>query len=82
MATEEDLLKRITVRPDVFGGNPIVRNLRIAVEHIMGILAAGHTLETIPHEYPFLEREDIQACLIYAHRTMTGEWVYEPTVVR
>lgn len=48
----------------------------------MGKLAAGHTLETISHEYPFLEGEDIQACLIYANRTMTGNWVYEPTEVR
>ena len=46
MATGEDLLKRITVSPDVLGGKPIVRNLRIAVGHIMGILAAGHTLES------------------------------------
>ena len=82
MTTEEELLKRITVRPDVFGGKPIVRDLRIAVEHVMGMLAAGDTPETILDEYPCLEPEDIQACLLYAHRTMAGELVYERIEVR
>ena len=82
MATEEELLKRITLRPDVFGSKPIVRDLRIAVEHIMGMLAARDTPETILEEYPFLEPEDIQACLLYAHRAMAGERVYERTEMR
>ena len=45
MATEKELLERITVRPDVFGSKPIVRNMRIAVEHILGMLAAGDTTQ-------------------------------------
>lgn len=79
--TETELLKRIEVNPQIFGGKPIIRGLRIAVEHILGMLAAGDTPEKILQEYPFLEPEDIQACLLLAHRAMTGEHVYERIMV-
>ena len=82
MTTNPDLLKRITVRPDVFGGKPIIRDMRIAVEHVLGMLAAGDTAETILQEYPILEPEDIQACLFFAHRSLTDEHVYERVPVR
>ena len=62
MSVETDLLERITVRPDVFGGKPIIRGMRIAVEHVRANLAAGATTEDILRDYPFLEAEDIQAC--------------------
>ena len=75
--TEDELLERIQVNPLIFGGKPIVRGLRIAVEHILGMLAAGDTAETILKEYPFLEPDDIQACLVFAYRSMTGEQVHE-----
>lgn len=74
---EDALLERIQVNPKILGGKPIVRGLRIAVEHILGMLAAGDTPETILGEYPFLEPEDIQACLLFAYRSMTGEQVHE-----
>ncbi len=74
---EDALLERIQVNPKILGGKPIVRGLRIAVEHILGMLAAGDTPETILGEYPFLEPEDIQACLVFAYRSMTGEQVHE-----
>lgn len=77
MTTDSELLGRITVRTDVFGGKPIIRDMRIAVEHILGKLAAGDTAETILREYPFLEPEDIQACLLFAHRALSGEQVHE-----
>lgn len=82
MATESELLERITVRPEVFGGKPIIRDLRIAVEHILGMLAAGDTTETILKEYPLLEPEDIQACLLFAHRALMGDQVHERVPVR
>ena len=75
MSGEAELLDRITVRADVFGAKPIVRNMRIAVEHVLGMLAAGDTAETILREYPELEPEDIQACLRFALRSMAGEHV-------
>ena len=72
MTTEKELLARITVRPDVFGGKPIVRDMRIAVEHILGMLAAGDTTPLILEAYPFLEPEDIQACLVFAQHPHRG----------
>ncbi|MBI3838856.1 MAG: DUF433 domain-containing protein [Planctomycetia bacterium] len=75
--TEDDVLKRITVDPAIFGGKPIIRGLRIAVEHVLGMLAAGDTLEKLLAEYPFLEPADIQACLAYAHRSLSGEQIHD-----
>jgi uncharacterized protein (DUF433 family) len=74
-AEEQKLLSRITVNPAIFGGKPIVRGRRIAVEHILGMLAAGDTPKEILDSYPFMEREDIQACLVYARRLVGRERV-------
>ncbi len=82
MSRDEELLNRITVRADVFGGKPIIRDMRVAVEHILGMLASGENAETILREYVFLEAEDIQACLLFAHRSMSGERVHERMLVR
>ena len=76
MPADPDLLKRITTRPEVLGGKPIIRDMRMAVEHILGKLARGETPESILDDYPFLEPEDIQACLLYAHRAIANERVY------
>ena len=51
--TNTALLNRIQVNPTIFDGKPIIRGLRIAVEHVLGMLAAGDTPETILQEYPF-----------------------------
>jgi uncharacterized protein (DUF433 family) len=75
--TEDELLKRITVDPLIFGGKPIIRGMRFAVEHVLGMLAAGDSAERLLQEYPFLEPADIQACLAYAHRSLSGEQVQE-----
>ena len=75
--TEDDALKRITVDPDIFGGKPVVRGMRMAVEHVLGMLAAGETTENLLIEYSFLEPADVQACLAYAHRSLAGEQVNE-----
>ncbi len=77
MATDVEPMARITIRPEVFGGKPIIRDLRIAVEHILGMLAAGDTPEKILDEYPMLERGDMQACLLFSHRALAGEHVHE-----
>jgi uncharacterized protein (DUF433 family) len=70
---EDKLLKRITVNPNIFGGKPIIREHRLAVEHVLGMLAAGDSHETILAGYPWLEPEDIMACLIYARRLVGHE---------
>ena len=70
------------MQPEVFGGKPIIRDMRIAVEHVLAMLAAGETAATILREYTFLEAEDIQACLVFAHRSLAGEQVHERLAVR
>ncbi len=65
---EQALLSRITVNPEIFGGKPINRGRRLVVEHVLAMLAAGDTPETILEGYPWLEMEDIQACLVHARR--------------
>jgi uncharacterized protein (DUF433 family) len=74
------LLERITVNPSIFGGKPIIRGRRLAVEHVLGMLAAGDTSETILEGYSWLEPEDIRACLVYAHRLVAHERI-EPLVL-
>ncbi len=51
---EQLLLERIVVNPQIFGGKPIIRGMRMAVEHVIGMLAAGDTAETILKKYPCL----------------------------
>jgi uncharacterized protein (DUF433 family) len=77
---ENKLLERITVNQNIFGGKPIIRGRRLAVEHVLGMLAAGDTPETILEGYAWLEREDIQACLTYA-RKMVGHERVEPLIM-
>jgi uncharacterized protein (DUF433 family) len=77
--TEADLLTRITVNPKIFGGKPIIRGRRIAVEHILGMLAAGDSPQAVLESYPYLEPEDIQACLVFARRLVGRERV-EPAI--
>lgn len=67
---ENLFLERITFNPAIFGGKPIIRGRRLAVEHVLGMLAAGDTPETILEGYSWLEMADIQACLSYAHHPL------------
>ena len=77
---ETRLLERITVNPGIFGGKPIVRGHRLAVEHVLGMLAAGDTVDDLMAAYPWLERDDVLACLAYARRVVGHERV-EPRIV-
>jgi uncharacterized protein (DUF433 family) len=77
---DERLLRRITVDPRIFGGKPIIRGRRLAVEHVLGMLASGDTFETILEGYPWLDREDILACLAFARRVVGHERV-EPLIL-
>ena len=70
---EQKLLERIMVNPNIFGGKPIIRGRRLAVEHVLGMLAAGDSPELLLQGYPWLEKEDIQACLVYARRMVGHE---------
>ena len=70
---EQKSLERITFDVRIFGGKPIIRGRRLAVEHVLGMLAAGDTPETILEAYPWLQLEDIRACLLYARRLVGHE---------
>ena len=73
MPANQELLKRITARPDVFGGKPIVRDLRISVELILSLLSQGAAADELLDDYPGLEPEDIRACIAYAHAVIARE---------
>lgn len=81
MTTNNDLLKRITARPDVFNGKPIVRDMRISVELILSLLAQGVSPEDILDDYPDLELDDIRACTAYAHAVIAGDTLASVSVL-
>ncbi|HSU67679.1 MAG TPA: DUF433 domain-containing protein [Tepidisphaeraceae bacterium] len=72
---QNELLRRITSDPTIFGGKPIVRGRRLAVEHVLAMLAAGDAPEDLLQAYPFLEPEDIRACMLYAYKLVAHERV-------
>jgi uncharacterized protein (DUF433 family) len=59
-------LTRITIDPEVMGGKPCIRGIRVTVGTIVGLIATGKTVEDILAEYPYLEREDVLEALSYA----------------
>ncbi len=59
-------LTRITLDPEVMGGKPCIRGLRVTVGTVVGLLAAGHSTADILRAYPYLEEEDIREALGYA----------------
>ena len=69
----DHLAMRIQTNSATFAGKPTVRDTRVAVEHVLAMLADGATPEQILQEYPFLEAEDIRACLAYAWRIVSQE---------
>ena len=73
MPTNRELLNRITSRPDVFGGKPIIRDMRVSVELILSLLTQGVTPDVILDDYPDLEPDDIRACTAYAHAVIAGD---------
>jgi len=70
---DEKLLGRITANPEIFGGKPIIRGLRISVEMVLSLLAQGETQERILTDYPDLVPEDLRACLAYAHAAISHD---------
>lgn len=59
-------LKRITFDPQVMGGRPCIRGMRVTVGTVVGLLAAGRSHEDILQAYPYLEEQDIREALAYA----------------
>ena len=61
-----DPLTRITFDPQIMGGKPCIRGMRVTVGTLVGLIASGKTIEEILEAYPYLEREDVRESLSYA----------------
>ena len=68
---DQDLLERITLNPKVMVGKPIIKGTRLTVEYILNLLAHGATTEEVLEEYKGLKPEDIQACFLFATRSLS-----------
>ena len=80
MPANHELLQRITARADVFGGKPIIRDMRVSVEFVLSLLAQGVKPEAILDDYPDLEPDDIRACTAYAHAIISQDTLAPITV--
>ncbi|GAB4403947.1 MAG: DUF433 domain-containing protein [Anaerolineales bacterium] len=69
---EEQLLERITLNPKVMVGKPVIRGTRLTVEYVLNLLAHGATVDEIIQEYEGLTPEDIQACLLFAAKSLSN----------
>ncbi len=74
--SNDNLLTRITVDPDICHGKPCLRGLRYPVETILEYLAGGDSVEDLLAEFPDLEREDILACLEFSRRMLAARSVH------
>ena len=68
--TDQELLSLITVDPNVMVGKPVIKGTRLTVEYILNLLAHGATIKEILEEYDGLAQQDIQACLLFASRSL------------
>jgi len=67
---DQELLERITINPKVMVGKPVIRGTRLTVEYILNLLAHGATVTEIISEYKGLTKEDIQACILFATKSL------------
>ena len=67
---DQKLLERITLNPKIMVGKPVINGTRLTVEYILNLLAHGATVTEIPEEYNGLTQEDIQACLLFATKSL------------
>jgi len=68
--SDQELLARVTLDPNVMAGKPVIRGTRVTVEYVLGLLAHGATEQEILNEYHGLAPEDIRACLLFAGRAL------------
>lgn len=67
---DAQLLERITFDPKIMVGKPVIKGTRLTVEYILNLLAHGATIQEILQEYEGLTQEDIQACLLFATKSL------------
>lgn len=77
---DQQLLERITLNPTVMVGKPIIKGTRLTVEYILNLLAHGATTSEILEEYEGLAPEDIQACILFATKSL-GSTEFMPLTV-
>jgi uncharacterized protein (DUF433 family) len=77
---EQQLLERITLNPKVMAGKPVIKGTRLTVEYILGLLAQGATPAEILEEYERLMPEDLQACLLFATKSLS-ETEFMPLII-
>lgn len=71
----DNLLQRISLNPKVCNGRPTVRNMRFTVAQMLELLASGMSHEEILDDYPYIESEDIRACLLFAAKMANAQSV-------
>jgi len=67
---DNQILDRITTNPAIFNGKPIIRGMRFKVSDVLGYLSSGMSVEEILGDFPYLEKEDITAALLYASKKL------------
>lgn len=67
---ENQLLDRITLNPKVMVGKPVIKGTRLTVDYILNLMAHGATATEIIQEYEGLAPEDVQACLLFATKSL------------
>jgi len=77
--SDTELLQRITQSPKVMAGQPVIRGTRLTVRFVLNVLAHGTTIEDLLDEYEGLTLEDVQACLLFASRSL-GDVEFMPLV--
>lgn len=78
--TDKKLLERISINPKVMAGKPVIRGTRLTVEFILNLMAHGSTNQEIIAEYDGLMIEDLQACILFASKSLENT-VFMPLTV-
>jgi uncharacterized protein (DUF433 family) len=74
------LLERIVTNPKVAAGRPVIKGTRLTVEYILSLLAHGSSVDEILEEYEGLTREDVQACLLFATKSLEETQILPLTI--
>ena len=72
----QELIKRITIDPDICHGKPTIRGLRYPVENMLELMASGMTMDELLEDYPDLEKDDFLACIDYAAKLTRIKSIY------
>jgi len=76
MTMTQEILKRITIDPEICHGKPTIRGLRYPVDNMLELMASGITTEELLSDYPDLEKEDFLACINYAAKLTQIKSIY------